>query len=226
MSEDLRPNDDPLEAAIQAFQLMTVPERPPDTEVLARRGDWSRSADTSNPPRWRDCLRFFAPAAAAAVLLLVGVALYLRNDAAPTSDQAAVTDPPVDAGNPAGPPALLNAVPAVAKSRPLGRKTLERSVAEAQVIVVATALGPDPAAPVVPGNPPENRILFQVNRVLKGQLAAQVIVIQTPTAANEFVGKQWIVMLSPDYVAGNSSYAGCSSIAMEADVKAILGKGK
>jgi hypothetical protein len=157
------------------------------------------------------------------VLLIVGVAMMLRNNVAPpTSDRAAVTDPPADAGAVAGPPALASKAPAETTTRRLVRKSLEQSVADAQVIVVATALGPDPAIPVVPGTPPEYRIQFRVDRALKGQLAAQVFVTQTPTAAGEFVGRQWVVMLSPDYVAGRHPYAGCSSIAAEADVKAIL----
>ena len=222
MSEPRLPSHDSLEAAIQAFQRMTVPERPPDAEVLARRGDSSRSANTCVPPRWRGRLRVFAPAAAAAALLLTVFALHLRNGSRPTSDQAATTGGPVAAGDLTDP----NELPAVAKTHLLKRKTLEQSVTEAQVIVVATALGPDPAGPVVPGNPPENRIQFRVDRILKGQLVAQVIVTQTPTAANEFVGKQWVVMLSPGYVAGAHSYAGCFSIMVEADVKAIVAKEK
>ena len=225
MTVDRLSSNDPLEAAIQEFQRMTVPDRPSDAEVLARLGDSSRPADLPVRSTWRGRLRFFAPAAAAAVLLLVGLALHLRDNAPPAPELAA-TGSPVAAGDSAGSPALPNEVPAFARTRPLGRKTLEQCVAEAQVIVVATALGPDPAAPVVPGNPPENRIQFQVNRVLKGQLVAQVIVTQTPTAANEFVGKQWVVMLSPGYVAGAHSYAGCFSIMVEADVKAIVAKEK
>jgi hypothetical protein len=107
----------------------------------------------------------------------------------------------------------------------LHRKSIDQSVAEAQVIVVATALDSAPAPPKVRGDLPENFIRFRVQRVLKGKLDPEIITTRTPTAAAEFIGRDWIVMLSPEYMAGNHFFAGCYTIKLEPEVKAILAKG-
>jgi hypothetical protein len=101
---------------------------------------------------------------------------------------------------------------------------LDEQVAGAKVIVAATAVESAPAPPKAPGNPPENCIRFRVTRVLKGKLAQEVITVRTPTAAHEFIGKAWIVMLSAEYLAGKQDYAGCYAIQIEPEVKAILSK--
>lgn len=95
-----------------------------------------------------------------------------------------------------------------------------------KVIVVATALDSAPAPPNRPGDLPETAIRFRVLRVLKGNLDDKVIITRTPTAAEEFIGKVWIVLLSPEYLAGKHSYAGCYTIKVEPEVKAILAKAK
>jgi len=99
-------------------------------------------------------------------------------------------------------------------------------VIEARVIVVATALDSAAAPPKVLGDLPENFIRFQVTRILKGDLVAKEIKTRTPTAPGEFIGHDWVVMLSPDYLAGNHFFAGCYGIKIEPDVKAILAKEK
>ena len=104
------------------------------------------------------------------------------------------------------------------------RRSLEQCVIDAQVIVVATALDSAPAPPNVPGDLPENFIRFRVTRVLKGKLAAQVITTRTPTAANEFIGHEWVILLSPEYMAGKHQFADCNWIKAEPEVKAILSK--
>jgi hypothetical protein len=106
----------------------------------------------------------------------------------------------------------------------LRERTLEQRVAEAQVIVVATALDSAPAPVKRPGDLPENLIRFQVTRVLKGKLADEVITTRTPTAADEFIGKQWVLLLSPEYLAGKHQFADFNWIEAEAEVKAILSK--
>jgi hypothetical protein len=97
-------------------------------------------------------------------------------------------------------------------------------VADAQVVVVATALDSAPAPPKRPGDLRETLIRFQVKRVLKGKLTAKIITTRTPTAAVEFIGKEWVIMLSPEYMAGKHSYASCLTIKAEPTMKAILSK--
>ena len=106
----------------------------------------------------------------------------------------------------------------------LRERSLEQRVADAQVIVVATALDSAPAPPKRLGDLPEVLIRFQVTRVLKGNLAAKVITTRTPTAAAEFIGKEWVIMLSPEYMAGKHQFADCNWIKAEPEVKAILSK--
>jgi len=107
---------------------------------------------------------------------------------------------------------------------PLRRKSLNESVAEATVIVVATALKSAPAPPERPDDAPENLITFQVNKVLKGKLADKVIVTRTPTVAKEFIDKEWVVMLSPEYLAGKHKYAGVYGMTLEPEIREILGE--
>jgi hypothetical protein len=109
-------------------------------------------------------------------------------------------------------------------AQPLSRKSLQQSVAEAQVIVVATALDSAPAPPKVPGDLPENAVRFRVTRVLKGDLDAKEIITRSPTPADEFIGREWIVMLSPEFLAGRHCYASRYGIKLEPQVKAILAK--
>jgi len=104
----------------------------------------------------------------------------------------------------------------------LSRQPLRQSVAEAKVIVVATALKSDLARPNRSGDDRESLITFRVTHVLKGQLTDKVITTQMPTDPREFIQKQWIVMLSADYVAGKSRYAGLYNIKLEPEVDAIL----
>src|SRR5262249_55923917 len=98
------------------------------------------------------------------------------------------------------------------------RPSLEESVAKAQVIVVGTALDFAPAPPRQPGDLTEYSIRFRVTRVLKGKLADEVITTRTPTFGGEFIGKDWIVLLSPEYVAGKYPYASHCSIELEPTV--------
>jgi hypothetical protein len=105
---------------------------------------------------------------------------------------------------------------------PRGERSLEQRVADAQVIVVATALDSAPAPAKGPGDLPEVLIRFQVRRVLKGNLAGKALTTRTPTAAAGFIGKDWVIMLSPEYMAGQHEFADCNWINDEPDVMAIL----
>ena len=64
--------------------------------------------------------------------------------------------------------------------------------------------------------------MFRVHRVLKGQLTAEWIVTRTPTAPKDFIGRDWVIMLSPEYIEGKHFYAGCHWIKAEPEVRAIL----
>jgi hypothetical protein len=106
--------------------------------------------------------------------------------------------------------------------RSLERKSLKQCVDEAKAIVVATASQSAPAPPKRPDDAPENLITFEVKRVLKGALTKKVITTRTPTDPQEFIGMTWIVMLSPEYLAGNHKFAGIYGIKLEPEVGAIL----
>jgi hypothetical protein len=86
MSENHQPDHDRLEEAIEAFQRMTVPDRPLDAEVLARLGDGRghKTGPTSTAifsKRRYLMRRILVPSAAAAVVLLVaGLGLLLLNN--------------------------------------------------------------------------------------------------------------------------------------------------
>jgi hypothetical protein len=223
MSENQQPNQDPLEEAIRAFQEMRVCERPADAEVLARfgirAGDSSRPARNPRPSGRRYLMPLMISSAAAAVLLAGSLALF-RNSPPPVAVQVAATAspgtgrnldvPPPPRGGPAG--------------RELLRGSLAQSVTDAQVVVVATALDSAPAPPKRPGDLPEVLIRFRVKRVLKGKLADEVITTRTPTAASEFIGKDWVVLLSPDYMAGKYQYASHDNVKLEPTVKAVLAR--
>src|SRR5262245_4527384 len=89
MSENQQPNHDPLEEAIGAFRRMTVPDGPPDAEVLAQLGTGPR--DTAGPHsipfpwRRRYLMRLLIPSAAATLLALLVGGLLLMNGTAPVA---------------------------------------------------------------------------------------------------------------------------------------------
>src|SRR4051812_28267603 len=84
--------------------------------------------------------------------------------------------------------ALLSAVGLVASAQPgakegpndrLARKSLDESVAEAQVILVGTALDAAPAPPKAKGDAPEHLIRYRVVRVIKGELTDRFVFVRT-----------------------------------------------
>ena len=163
-------------------------------------------------------MRLLIPSTAAAVLLFGGLALCLRNNSPPDSVQVAATD---SSGK--GRDVPVHFPPS---SGELQRQSLKQRAADAQVIVVATALDSAAAPPNAPGDLPEVLIRFQVKRVLKGELAKKEITTRTPTAAAEFIGKDWNILLSPDYMAGKHQFASCVSSELEPTVKGYLPKDK
>jgi hypothetical protein len=82
MRESQKPNNDRLEEAIGAFRRMTVPEVPPAAEILAqlptRPRDGSRSVLVSFISK-RRLLRLMVPSAAAVLVLLGSLGLFLWN---------------------------------------------------------------------------------------------------------------------------------------------------
>jgi hypothetical protein len=227
MSENQPPNHDLLDEAIQAFQQMRVPERPLDAQVLARFSPGpprlSRKSRIPLPANKRYFTSAVLTSSAAAVLLLGGLALFSRNRSAPDSLQVAGTAAPDQGGDEAIQPPHENR-PSQRES--LGRHGFAKDVAAAEVIVVATALDAAPAPPKKPGDIPETLIRFRVKRVLKGKLDEKEITTRTPTAAGEFIGNDWIILLSPDYLAGKYQYASHINIKLEPTVKAMLDKDK
>jgi hypothetical protein len=165
---------------------------------------------------------------AAAVLLFGGLALFLLNNSPPEFVQVAATDPSGNGRNARvqPPPKSEDSKREGLGSLREGLGSLRQRVADARVIVVATAMDSAPAPPKRPGDLPEVLIRFQVNRVLKGDLARTEITTRTPTAAAEFIGKEWIIFLSPDYMAGKHQLASCMSSKFEPTVKSYLAKDK
>ena len=103
-------------------------------------------------------------------------------------------------------------------------------VAKAEVIVVATFVDSALAKPRRPGDAAETLMRFRVARILKGDLADEVITIQHPSppvgaGVNELAGKEWILLLTPEYMAGKHPYAGLYTIKLEGEVRAILSGG-
>ena len=153
-------------------------------------------------------MRTIAATIAVALLLAGSLFLILRDSTSPTSVEVAATSLMDDAEAVVNQPQPESeSLAPEEKVELMRRKSLGQSVAAAQVIVVATAIGTVPAPPNVPGDQPENFIQFQVVRVLKGTFAAAMLTTRTPTAASEFIGKDWVVMLSPEFVAKKHSFA-------------------
>jgi hypothetical protein len=109
-------------------------------------------------------------------------------------------------------------------TRLLSERSLEQCVAGAKAIVVATPLDSAAAPPKSPGDAPESMIRMKVSRTLKGESPGKTISIRTPTAFDNFAGKEWVVLLSPEFLAGKHAFADCRSIDVAPQVAAILAK--
>ncbi len=139
----------------------------------------------------------------------------------PVNPPVVATAPPASNGNLAPSSASTED-----RIRRLGRRSLKELVTEADVIVVATRLDFASVQPKQPGDVAEVAIRFRVTRILKGDLPDEVITIQKPTppvgAGVEELGRELILLLSPEYVAGKHPYAAYTSIKLEPEVQAIL----
>jgi hypothetical protein len=86
MSKYQQPRRDSLEEVIEAFQRMKVPDRPPDSEVLARLGNFhgDKGRPLSSASKRRYVTRLLL-SSAAALFFIVGVGLFglVLNNAAP-----------------------------------------------------------------------------------------------------------------------------------------------
>ena len=109
-------------------------------------------------------------------------------------------------------------------------KSLRQQVLEADVIVVGVFLDSAPANPNRAGDAPESLWRFRVVRFLSGKLDQKVIAIRHPdtegAGINEIAGKEWILLLSPDYIAGKHPYAGLYNIKVESEIGAVLAAGR
>jgi hypothetical protein len=83
MNENHQGSHDPLDEAISAFQRMSVPDRPPDENVLrelgSRQSNIGRPFSILIPSKRRFLMRFLLPSAAAALVLIGGLALFVLN---------------------------------------------------------------------------------------------------------------------------------------------------
>jgi hypothetical protein len=224
---------DPVDLAIAAFQQMNAPSQPPDALVLALLPAGSLPEPARPSVAWPRIPRRYLVAAsiAAAAILAIGTTLFLWNVGPrqpPKGESAAVKPPPVNVTpTPGTERALVEGTPqraappasATPSERASANMTLERAVANAQVIVVAKAVDAELAPPNRPGDISEYAIRYQVQRVLKGELHDETVVTRTPTSPEEFIGKEWILMLSPAFMAGTNLYARTSRATAETEAK-------
>jgi hypothetical protein len=231
---DQQPSPDPLEQAVHAFGAMGVDDdRPDDADVLQ-----ALAASAARPIRARRqrILVAIMSLSAAAAVLCASVAFYLLQSPPQQVTQLALTRPKLlDLSEPAE---------ALAVDR------LEDRVTGSQVIVVALAIDSSPAPPAVPGDLAESLIHFQVKRVLKGTLpnnapgvvffrekladplhrekedSERIVMVRTSTAPAQLLGREWILFLSPDFMAGKHRMAACTSGEFEPTVQSHLTKGK
>jgi type II secretion system protein G len=119
---------------------------------------------------------------------------------------------------------MVLALAAAAQALTEGSSSLRDLVTKAKVIVVVTMLGSDPVPPNRPGDLPEVSVRWKVARVLKGNIAEKVIAPRMPAGAGvgEFAGKEWIVFLTPEYLAGMYRYAAILNIKEQDTVRAIV----
>jgi hypothetical protein len=233
---------DPLDAAIAAFVGMEVPAPPADAQVLEHlptgangRLEPARQSAAS-PGKFH---RYLVAASIAAVVVITGGVVVILRPPTPRQPPknetvASAPRPPAVAPTPdhGGSPVAVAAprddspqrAPA-ALPHAAANMTLARAVANAQVIVVGKALGGEVVAPKRQGDLSEYGVRYQVERVLKGKLRDETIVTRTPTSPDEFIGKEWILVLSPEFIAGTNPYAAWTTRATaetEANVKNLL----
>lgn len=99
-------------------------------------------------------------------------------------------------------------------------KPLTAFVQESEVIVVATML--DYA--VAPNLPSEWRVRFHVDRIIKGKIASEVVVLQMPYDPKNFPPSQktWILLLNHEFLTGTWPYGAMWNERYEDEVKGIM----
>jgi hypothetical protein len=166
-------------------------------------------------------MQIIAASSVSALLLLATLVFFLRNDSPRDPSDTASTNPSADALDVEG--SVSSATDLV---QPEARRSLAQDVANANVVLVATATSSAPAPLRKPGDTQEFSVKFRVKRVLKGKLTERNVTTRTPTAADEFIGHDWVLLLSPDFMAGKHQYATCVTGKVELEVKAMLEKGQ
>jgi hypothetical protein len=212
---------DPLEEAIGAFQAMAVCERPADAEVLAQfgvcQGERPQPSRIPTASKRRRLVQIIAAAAAVAALVFGGVAIALRYGWPPESDQVNAPTSPDRPGDVA-----VQTPSTSEKPESLAVPSRKEQVKESQVIVVATGLDWAPAPPEVPGDSPEVYIRWKVKRALKGEMEKKEFTTRTSTPVADWIDKDWIVFLTPDFMAGKHRLAAYLHIDFEMLVMRLL----
>jgi hypothetical protein len=240
MHEDKQPSPDLLEEAIHAFQQMSVPERPAGAETLsllsAHKSELVQTLSHIPHPSPRRFLMHVIISAAAA-LAFAAVPLFLWNAWAPKPEPepkpVAVTKAAGEGKEVIGKdPSALNRAPKADLSAALPVPRLEDTVKQSPIVVVATAESFTPAPPsTIPGDTPQVLIQFKVKRVLKGKYAAKTFTTRLSNEkiagrdqVSQIVGKDWVVCLSPNFLAGKTQSAPLTSADFEARFKDIIAK--
>ena len=197
-------------------------------------------SDNSEPRKttWRTIMdhkkaavAFAAAACVAAVTIAFVFAYRVPSDAVQSPSRQSANPPAVNAASEEN-GRTIDSKPGPTGDRleVLTRRPLKQCVAEAEVIVVATPLDFALVPLKRPRDVPEYATRYRVIRILKGNLAEKVLTIRSPfppvgASPDENAGREWILLLSPEYLAGKHPYAGCLSIKAEPEVRAILSDG-
>jgi hypothetical protein len=206
MNDKSKMNRGRLDRVIEEFRGMEAPGRPSDEKVIGRimaersRRMWTR--------------RVFTAAAASAVLI-GGIGVYLIGRDEKTASMAQNSTP---ASNPQTRSTMEN----LQVNRARANRSVGLQVDESPVIVVGKAKGFDVAPPKVQGDAPEYFVHYEVIRFLKGGIDKQIIDVRTPTAPGEFIDKEWILLLSNEYLEGKYLYAGVVNIKSEQEIKDLI----
>lgn len=109
------------------------------------------------------------------------------------------------------------------QQRIVGLELIRGSVDRAEVILAGTLLDVTPVPGDLPGFRQQYSRRLRIERTLKGEFRNQTITIQEPMApeAGE-IGQEWIIMLSPEFLAGQQLYAARAAIRIEPQLRAYL----
>jgi hypothetical protein len=235
MAKDSRQSDivDEAFAGLRRSQLPTGPSPQVLEQILRAVTQTQEKPERfSIIERIRNMNKFVKYSAAASVAIAATVAAIVISRGAGGDAPRPVAPPVVAAVSPAGDGDLAIVIPPADEPPPTELmavygpgESFAKSVRDTPVIVVAVPLDYAPAPPNAPGDGPEVFIRWKVIRIIKGQLADQIITVREASGMFEqFVGKEWIILLSPDYLAGKFPFASIGGISIEPEILAILGK--